>query len=266
MTTSNDDAASRRAVLISGAGTGVGAATATLLAGKGWDVLVNYRRSRVEAEAVVEACRARGATAIAVAGDVAVDGDCRALVDAAVRQFGRLDAVVCSAGTTMFVPLHELDGVQAEDFARVFQVNAVGPFQLARAAAPHLRASGSGAVVNVSSVASQTGSGSSVAYVASKAALNAITLSLARALAPEIRVNAVLPGMIEGRWLSDGLGEDTYQRVKAEWAQGAALGRVATPADIAVIIAFLIDEANVVTGQLVTADCGVQLGRPVRVS
>ncbi len=266
MTMTNDAAASRRAVLISGAGTGVGAATAVLLAGKGWNVIINYRRSRTEAEAVVEACRAKGATAIAVEGDVAADADCRALVDASVRHFGRLDALVCSAGTTMFVPLHDLDGIQAEDFGRVFQVNAVGPFQLARAAAPHLRASGSGAIVNVSSIAGQTGSGSSVAYVASKAALNAITLSLARALAPEIRVNAVLPGMIEGRWLSDGLGEETYQRVKTEWARGAALGRVATPADVAAIIAFLIDDANIVTGQLVTADCGVQLGRPIRVT
>ncbi len=266
MTMTNNGAASRRAVLISGAGTDVGAATAVLLAGKGWNVIVNYRRSRTEAEAVVTACEAKGATAVAVEGDVAADSDCRALVDEGVRHLGRLDAIVCSAGTTMFVPLHELDGVQAEDFARVFQVNAVGPFQLARAAAPHLRASGSGAIVNVSSIAGQTGSGSSVAYVASKAALNAITLSLARALAPEIRVNAVLPGMIEGRWLSDGLGEETYQRIKTEWAQGAALGRVATAGDIAAIIAFLIDDANVMTGQLVTADCGMQLGRPIRVT
>lgn len=262
----DDATANRRAVLISGAGTGVGAATSILLAERGWNVVVNYRRSRDEAEAVAEACRANGATAVAVQADVAADADCRALVDAAVRHLGRLDAVVCSAGITMFVPLHELDGLQAEDFGRVFQTNAVGPFQLARAAAPHLRAYGSGAIVNVSSIAGQTGSGSSVAYVASKAALNAITLSLARALAPEIRVNAVLPGMIEGRWLSDGLGDATYQRVKADWAQGAALGRVATPADIAAIVAFLVDGANVMTGQLVTADCGVQLGKPVRVT
>ena len=263
MTTTHS--ASRRAVLISGAGTGVGAATALLLARKGWNVVVNYRRSRTEAEAVAELCRTAGAAAVAVQGDVADDAACRALVDEAVQHLGRLDALVCSAGTTLFVPMHDLDGIGADDFGHVFQVNAVGPFQLARAAAPHLRASGAGAIVNVSSIAGQTGSGSSIAYVASKAALNAVTLSLARVLAPEIRVNAVLPGMIEGRWLADGLGDETYHRVKAEWAEGAALGRVATPDDIAAVIAFLIEGATVMTGQLIAAECGVQLGRPIRV-
>lgn len=256
----------RRAAIVTGAGTGVGAATALRLAGAGYDVVVNYRRSRTEAEAVVARCEAVGARAVAVQGDVGEDAACRALAAAAVDGFGRIDALVCSAGITRFVPLADLDGLQASDFQDVFQVNAIGPFQLARAVAPHMRAAGGGAIVNVSSVAGQTGSGSSIAYVAAKAALNALTLSLARALAPEIRVNAVLPGMIEGRWLSDGLGEETYQRVKTQWAKGAALGRVATPEDVAALIVFLLDEAAIVTGQLVTADCGVGLGAAVRVS
>jgi len=250
----------RKVGLITGGGSGVGAATARLLANQGFDVLINYRRSAGLADAVVADCKAAGADAIAVQGDVADDDVCRSLVQQAVQRWGRVDALVNSAAATIFVPLSNLDGVNAADFHAIFGVNAIGPFQMARAAAPHMH---SGAIVNVSSVAGQTGSGSSFPYVLSKAALNTLTLGLARTLAPHIRVNAVLPGLIEGRWMREGLGSDAgYERVKQQFADTAALGRVSTPEHIAKAIVWLLDPDCMMTGQLVVVDGGFTLGRP----
>src|SRR5690349_13756592 len=175
-----------RVAIVTGGATGVGAAAAVELATRGYRVVINYSRSRTEADATVAQCRSAGADAITLQGDVADDGACRAVIAAAVSQFGRIDVVINSAGTTQFVPLSDLDGQNAEDFHKVYAVNVIGPYQMARAAAPHLRQSGAGAIVNVSSVGSLNGNGSSYSYVTSKAALNTLTLALARNLAPEI--------------------------------------------------------------------------------
>jgi 3-oxoacyl-[acyl-carrier protein] reductase len=196
-----------------------------------------------------------------VQGDVSEDRDCRRLVEAAATRWGRVDALVNSAGTTRFVPMADLEAVDAADFQRIYAVNAVGPFQMARAAAPLLRRNG-GAIVNVSSTSSQTGNGSSWPYIASKGALNTLTLGLARMLAPQARVNAVLPGMIEGRWFLEGLGEDAYRRVRDSVASVAALGTVCTPAQVAEAVVWLLTGTAVTTGQLLTIDAGVTLGRP----
>ena len=212
------------------------------------------------AQAVVSECAALGVQAMAVQGNVALDTDCVALVQQAVARWGRLDVLVNSAGATTFVPISNLDGVQAVDFQRIFGVNTVGPFQISRAAAKHMAAGA--AIVNVSSIAGQTGSGSSLPYAVSKAALNALTLGLARALAPGIRVNAVLPGMIEGRWMRDGLGDEAYQRGKVQFADNTLLGRVCTPEHIAGTIGWLLDPDCMMTGQLVVVDAGFLLGRP----
>jgi 3-oxoacyl-[acyl-carrier protein] reductase len=260
------DRTDKRAAVITGGGTGVGAATAIALAARGYDVAVCYSRSAGEAEGVVAHCKAQGGDAIAVQGDVADDAACRAVVDAAVTRFGRVDALVNSAGTTQFVPLSDLDGQSAEDFQKVYAINVIGPYQMARAAAPHMRRSGAGAIVNVSSVGSLNGNGSSYSYVTSKAALNTLTLALARNLAPEIRVNAVLPGLIETRWLKVGLGEEAYRRVRDGWADAAALGKTCTADDVAQTIVWLLADAALVTGQLLTVDGGFLLGRPTRVA
>ena len=254
-------ASPRKVAIVTGAGTGVGAATARLLAGRGYDVLINYSRSHDAAEAVVAACRSAGADAVAVQGDVADDAQCRRVAQAAVARWGRIDALVNSAGSTQFLPMSDLEAVDAAGFDRVVRVNALGPFQMVRAAAPSLRQA-RGAVVNVSSIASMTGNGSSYAYVASKAALNALTLGLARNLAPHVRVNAVLPGFIEGRWLLEGLGSAAYEQVRQRFAGDSALQTVCTPAQVADAIGWLIDGAAIVTGQLITVDAGMTLGRP----
>lgn len=250
----------RRVAIITGGASGVGAATALRLAGLGYDIVINYNRSTELARQAVQACEDAGAAAFAVQGDVAQDAVCRNLAAQAMARWGRIDALVCSAASTRFVPMSELEQVSAQDFHDIYGVNAVGPFQAARAVAPHMGQGG--AIVNVSSIAGQSGSGSSFPYVLSKAALNALTLGLARTLAPKVRVNAVLPGLIEGRWMRDGLGDEAYQRVKAQFADNALLGKVATPEDIAAAICWLLDEACLMTGQLMVVDGGFSLGRP----
>ena len=246
--------------IITGGASGVGAAVARMLCAKSYNVLVNYSRSADAAAAVVQECLALGADAVAVKGDVARDDDCRELARQAMARWGRIDALVCSAGTTRFVPMADLDAVSASDFQHIYGVNSIGPFQMARAVKPHMQ--GGGAIVNVSSIAGLTGSGSSFPYVLSKAALNILTVALARQLAPAIRVNAVLPGLIEGRWMRDGLGDEAYERVKGQFAAASALGKVSRPEHIARAVCWLLEEDSMVTGQLLPVEAGFMLGRP----
>lgn len=249
-----------KVAVVTGSATGIGAATARALATAGCDVAINYTKSRDEAEATADACGRAGGGAITVQADVSRDGDCRALVKAAVDTFGRLDVLVNAAGITKFVPQSDLDGLSAEDFQRIFAVNTLGPFQMARAAAPFLKAHGEGAIVNVSSTAGIHGTGSSIAYAVSKGALNTLTLSLARALAPEVRVNTVCPGFVQGRWHLPNLGEDGYRRHVAEWQERSALLKAATPEEVAEVILGFITGPHLVTGQVLVADAGAGLG------
>jgi 3-oxoacyl-[acyl-carrier protein] reductase len=221
-------------------------------------VLINYSRSRDEAEATVAEVRALGVKTIAFQADVADDAACHGMVDAAVRAFGRLDVLVNNAATTTFVPHGELERLASEDWQRIFAVNVMGPFQCARAARKALEANGAGAIVNVSSVAGLRGVGSSIPYCASKAALNNLTLTLARTLAPKIRVNAVAPGFITGRWLKQGLG-DAYEGIKGFQEKRSVLGRVCDPSDVADAILSLVTGSDLVTGQVVAVDGGMML-------
>ena len=248
------------AAIITGSATGIGAATARALAAAGCRVAVNYTRSRDEAEATAAACRAAGADAITVRADVADDTDCRRLVAETMDAFGRLDVLVNSAGITKFVSGSDLDGLSAEDFQRIYAVNAIGPYQMARAAAPHLKAQGKGAMVNVSSTAGIFGSGSSIAYAMSKAALNTLTIALARALAPEVRVNAVCPGFVQGRWHLPNLGDKGYDEHVREWEERSPLHKAATPEEVAGVIMGFITGPDLVTGQVLVCDAGANMG------
>ena len=251
----------RRVAIVTGAASGVGAATALLLARRGYDLVLNYNRSTELMQASLDACRSAGSTAVGVRGDLAQDEACRALAKEAVHRFGGIDAVVNAAGATRFVPIANLEGVNADDFQRIIALNTLGPFHVARAAAPHFR--DGAAVVNVSSNSTLSGNGSSLPYVVSKGALNTMTLGLARALAPKVRVNAVLPGLIEGRWMRDGLGDQgIYERVKNGYAATSLLERVSTPEEIASAIVWLLDPACLMTGQLMVVDGGFLLGKP----
>jgi 3-oxoacyl-[acyl-carrier protein] reductase len=248
-----------KAAIITGGGTGVGRATALELARRGCAVLVNYSRSKDDAERTAADARAFGVRAAAFHGDVADDRACRAMVESAVSEFGRLDVLVQSAGTTVFVPHPDLEGVKDEDWDRILGVNLKGAFQCARAAKAAMLASGGGEIVNVSSVSGIAAMGSSIPYCASKAALNNLTVALARALAPQIRVNAVAPGFITGRWLEQGLGA-AYDVVKQAAERRAPLGRVSTPEDVAAAIVSLITGSDMVTGQILVCDGGMLIG------
>lgn len=245
-----------KAAIVTGGATGVGRATALALAEQGCNVAINYSRSREEADATADEARTAGVRAVAIQADVADDVACRRLVDAAVKEFRRLDVLVNNAGTTRFIPHARLDDVADDDWLRILSVNLVGPFQCARAAAGPIRASGGGEIVNVSSVAAFTATGSSIPYAASKAALNNLTVSLARALSPEIRVNAVAPGFIEGRWLRQGLGA-AYDGAKQALESVLPLGRVCQPEDVAAAILSIVAGSDMVTGQILVCDGGM---------
>ena len=244
-----------KAALITGGGTGVGRATALALAERGCAVAVNYSRSRDEAEETASDIEKLGVRGVAIQADVAADADCRRLVETAVGELGRLDVLVQSAGVTSFIPHANLDDVKDEDWERIMAVNVKGIFQCARAAKAPMDAAGAGAIVNVSSVAGIAGVGSSIPYCAAKAAVNSLTVTLARTLAPKIRVNAVAPGFITGRWLAGGLG-DAYEVVKKAMEARAPLGKVCDPEDVAEAILALVS-TDLVTGQVVPVEGGM---------
>ena len=248
-----------KAAVVTGASRGVGRATALALARGGCDVAINYSRSRIEAEQTVTAARNLGVKAICIPGDVADDAACRSLIDTAAKEFGRLDILVNNAGTTEFIPHANLDDVTDAHWERILGVNLKGPFQCVRAARKYLEASGNGIVINVTSVAGIAGTGSSIPYCASKAALINMTLSLARALGPNIRVNSVAPGFIAGEWLQKGLGAD-YESAKSAREKMNVLGKVCEPEDIAAAILSLITGSDLITGQTLVCDGGTLLG------
>ena len=251
-------------VIVTGSGTGVGAECARMLAQRGARVVMNYRTSRTEADEVAETCRGHGAEVEVVQADVADDAGCRDLVARGVARWGRIDALVNNAAVTVTSDPFDLETLSAQDFQSVFAVNVIGAYQMARAAIPAMRRSGGGAIVNVSSNVAFTGGGSSLAYTASKGALNALTLALARTCGPDIRVNAVCPGIIDTRWLRRTLGPDAYATLAKRFCDTAPLGRVATADDVAGAIVWLIEGADFVTGELLSVDGGIRLGGGAR--
>jgi len=243
--------------IVTGSASGIGAATAVELSKRGWKVAINYSKSEAQAKKIAAQCR----DAILVQADVGDDAECRKLVKAALDKWGRIDALVNNAGTTKFVKHADLDGLSAEDFLRIYRLNVVGPFQMARACAPALKAN-KGAVVNVSSVASLLGTGSSIAYAASKAALNSVTKSLARVLGPEVRVNAVLPGYVDTPWQTGALGQERANQAAAHYSTLVPLKDYARPEDIAETIVWLIEGARQVTGETLFVDGGMHIATP----
>ena len=252
----------RKVALVTGASSGLGASTVRMLAAKGWDVVVNYAKNRKAAEDVAAECRALGAEALVCQADVTSDDDCRRLVDETVKKFGRIDALVNSAGYTKFVDHADLEGLKSDDFARILMVNVLGPYQMIRAAAPHLKATGAGSVVNVSSISGVVAGGSCHAYGASKAGVNNLTKSLARVLGPEIRINAVCPGFMNTPWMSSNLGEERKEIYRKQWQTQTPLKMAAEPEDVAEIVVWFLEAAGLVTGQVLVTDAGYTLGAP----
>lgn len=259
MTTEN------RVAIVTGASSGIGAAAAKMFAEAGVKVAANYAGNSAGADAVVKACEAAGAEAFAVQGDVSKDDVCRGIVQQVSDRWGRVDILINNAGTTMSADMKDLDALNAEDFARIYGVNTVGVYQMVRAAAPALKASGNGTIVNTSSIAGLTGIGSSMAYAASKGALNTMTLSLARSLAPEIRVNAVCPGFVDSEWWAKQHDEDTIEKLRARARATTPLHRVVSSEDVAEAIMLFALKGRSITGQLLTIDNGMLLniGQPL---
>jgi NAD(P)-dependent dehydrogenase (short-subunit alcohol dehydrogenase family) len=250
----------RRVCVVTGSSSGIGAATVRLFATRGWNVVVNFSRDAAPAEAVAGECRALGAEALVVRADIAVDAECRHLAGVVEQRFGRADVLVNNAGTTKFVAARDLDGLDADDFQRIYGVNVVGAFQTVRAFAPMLGRA-AGAVVNISSIASIMGTGSSLAYMASKGALNALTIGLARALGPAVRVNAIAPGLVETPWLQKGLGAERYAAAVQGYRARAALDAVIAPGDVAEAAWYLGVAAVKTTGEVLLVDGGLRLTR-----
>jgi 3-oxoacyl-[acyl-carrier protein] reductase len=246
-----------KVVIVTGGSSGMGAATAAELGRRGWKVALTYSRDSKKAAQVASQC----GDAIALKGDVGHDADCRKVAAEVLARWGRIDALVNNAGTTKFVKHADLEGLSGDDILGIFRVNLVGPFQMIRACAPALKES-HGSIVNISSVAHLLGTGSSIAYAASKAALNTMSFSLARALGPEIRVNIVSPGYVRTPWQIEAQGEQGSLEAEQRYAAVAPLKAAAEPQDVAEAVAFLVEGARRITGEILYVDAGMHVASP----
>ena len=251
----------RQVCVVTGSSSGIGAATVRLYARNGWNVVINCSRDTAPAEAVAAECRELGAETLVVKADIASDADCRRLAAEVDARWGRADVLVNNAGTTKFVAAADLDGLDAADFQRIYAVNVIGAWQMSRALVPLLKRHPGAGIVNISSVASMMGIGSSLAYMASKGALNALTVGLARALGPAIRVNAIAPGLVETPWLQQGLGAERYAQTVQGYKARAALDAVMSPDDVADAAWWLGAGARKTTGEVLLLDAGFRLTR-----
>ena len=249
-----------KVAIVTGSATGVGAATAVLLAEKGCNVVINYSRSKEEAMATAQLVEQHNVECIVFQADVSNDDECKSMVEAAIKKWGKIDYLVNNAGKTKFNPFENLDGLSGEDFLDIYSVNVVGPYQMIKAVVPYMKQQGGGAIVNDSSLAGINGVGSSIAYVTSKAALNIMTKSLAHVLGPEIRINAVAPGPIQTRWLKGGMGDEAYSALIEQAENELPLKQVATAEDVAETLVWFLEGAKLITGEVLIVDSGAHLG------
>ncbi|QDT03921.1 3-oxoacyl-[acyl-carrier-protein] reductase FabG [Rubripirellula lacrimiformis] len=245
----------RPVALVTGGGTGVGRACVLQFADRGYNVVVNYSRSGKDADQTVADAVQLGVDAIAVKCDVSVDTEVCAMIATIQVRFSRLDVVVNNAATTSFVDHGDLDGLTEAMWDRMLGVNLKGPFFVTRAAANLLKQGDGGSVVNVSSVAALTGSGSSIGYCATKGGLNTMTKSLARVMAPNVRVNAVCPGPINSRWILEGNPDWDLNAMVADYP----IPKASDPSDIADAVVFFAIGTKMATGQILSVDGGQTL-------
>jgi len=244
----------KKVALVTGAATGIGRAAAVALADAGFDVVINYSRSEQAARETAGLAQAKGANTLLFQCDVSDDPSVRKMLTAVEREFGRLDALVNNAGTTTEVGPKDFEAMTAEEWDRVFAVNVRGMFQVTRAAVPLLKKAG-GSIVNTASIVGLRPGPQPLPYAASKAAVVSLTKLLAYNLAPEIRVNAVAPGWMEGDWMVRML-KDKYQELMARRAKGTPLRRCATPEDVAEVMVNLLTSNRFVNGEVVVIDGG----------
>jgi 3-oxoacyl-[acyl-carrier protein] reductase len=239
-----------RVALVTGSATGIGRAAALALAAEGADIVVNYTTSEAEAKDTAAAVERMGRRALVVRADVSQESQVADMVARAADTFGRLDVLVNNAGFTRFIDFPDLDALTMEIWDRTYDVNVKGTFLCSRAAARIMVRHDGGSIVNVASTAGLRPFGSSIAYCASKAAVISLTGTLARALGPGIRVNAIAPGVTDTRW--HGGRTEGYRQVE----ETAPLRRVGTPEDMAEVILSLVTSASYVTGRVIPVDGG----------
>jgi len=244
-----------RVAIVTGGGTGIGRAVCLRLANAGVKaVVVNYSRSADDAHATAAELGSLGIEALAHQADISDEGAVKAMTSATIDRYGRLDVLVNNAGTTHFVPAPDLDGLTEDVWNDILSVNVKGTFYCCRAAAPELRKT-KGAIVNIASIAGHRGAGSSIAYSVSKAGVLQLTRSLAIALAPDVRVNSVSPGLVSTRWFKSRFGEEANVPYEASFASTTPLGAVASPDHVALAVMAFI-ENDLVTGQDLVVDGG----------
>ncbi|MEG3180700.1 SDR family NAD(P)-dependent oxidoreductase [Sphingomonas sp. LT1P40] len=251
------DAMDGMTAIVTGGGTGIGAAVVRKLGSRGVRCVINYASSRDAAEALAAEV---GNGSIAVQADIADDAQCSALAAAALDAFGRIDLLVNNSGKTKFANHEDMDALNADDFIDIYRLNTIAPFQMIRACAPAMREGPASAVVSIASVAGVFGNGSSVAYAASKGALITMTKSLARVLAPAIRVNAVAPGYVGTGWFSERMPQEAFEKFEAFIASQTPMAMAPHAEDIAGPVVNLLDPASrVITGETLLLDAGAHL-------
>lgn len=238
-----------KSIIITGAGTGIGKATALKLANEGAKVVIHYYESACDAEEVVRKIREQGGEAFSFKANVANEEEVIKMVAKTVEVYGAVDGLVNNASITAHISMNDLDSVTDQVWNKLFDVNVKGMFYCIKAVVPHMKQQGSGVIINMGSVAGVTGIGSSIPYAATKSAIHTMTRSLAIALAPEIRVNAIAPGAVDTKWWN-GNEEKMYHL-----AGKLPLKRISTPEDIAESIVFQMIQ-NSITGQTFIVDNG----------
>lgn len=251
-----------KVAIVTGSSSGVGAACVKLLASKGCDVVICYNSSRDGAEKVAAECRSYGVRTAVCQGDVGKQENCKKLVDEVMNTLGRIDLLVNNAGTTKRVLLDNLTDLSDADFQWIYATNTISAYNMIRYCAPHMKAVGGGRVVMLASHAGTHHTvGSSIAYICSKAALVAMTRAMAKALGPDIKVNAVCPGFIEGDYLIKAFGEEGYKKTKDAVISKVPGGAVNTGEDVAQAVLWFLEGAPNITGEAVTMDAGFGLLR-----
>jgi 3-oxoacyl-[acyl-carrier protein] reductase len=248
--------------LITGAAQGIGAATAKRLALAGHNLALHYHSNTEKAQQTANECEKLGATVMLLQGDISHPEDCQQIVASAVEKFGQIDLLVNNAGFGGFNKTHinDLESLSLDTFAQIFNTNVLGALAMSQSASVTMKQRGRGVIINISSTAGISGmTNTSIIYAASKGALNTLTLSLARILAPTIRVNAVCPGFVDSTWWEKCYSDPTEKnKFVQEVSKQSLLGKAVTPEDIANAVAFVFENPSI-NGELLKIDCGGRL-------
>lgn len=247
--------------IITGGGKGIGASIARKLANSGHNIVINFSNSPSQAMKTLEECKAYGIEAIAIKADISKKSECKKIVEEAVEKFGKITNLINNSGITVFADYTDLKSQSQEAFEKILSVNLMAPFYMAEFSETYLRES-RGSIVNISSQAGLTGIGSSIPYAVSKGALNTLTLSLAKSLSPEVRVNAICPSVVTSTWWDQRFkSKDKLFSFQKKMAEDALLQINVSPEDIAELAHFLTDKNSSMTGELMRVNAGSHLGQ-----